>query len=341
MPLGVGHLHQDLTWRHGEQQLQCGDLPCPPSSHQKLPEGPAQGWIWGPKSRDSPYDSGPLAAPVLDLEKSYREGSGGALAPEQESGLWALGCKTCVFWGNFLEGPDCKRNPLWGLRMGGKAGPGPEGRHQGGRQRGARSLEHRRRPGWGGGGLGGVSPRPKKMSGGDGGEEACLTQNLRGGTLQGLLPDLLDGVEVHFCRLRQSCVERGMRPAPDPSSMCSSPLLEASPSGRRECGGDASGSGVGVCERDGVPWAACVERWHWPGVGGRRGGEKAGNGLYLRGRAQGSCPQCRALACVCLGGGRVQASVCAREGVGGCVVRHEVGLGVAWAQVTAVRTLKS
>lgn len=64
-----------------------------------------------------------------------------------------------------------------------------------------------------------MSPRPKKMSGGDGGEEACLTQNLRGGALQGLLPDLLDGVEVHFCRLRQSCVERGMRPAPEPSSM--------------------------------------------------------------------------------------------------------------------------
>lgn len=49
----------------------------------------------------------------------------------------------------------------------------------------------------------------------------------------------------------------------------------------------------------------------------------------------------RALACFCLGGGGVQASVCAREGVGRCVVRHQVGLGVAWAEVTAVRTLKS
>lgn len=126
----------------------------------------------------------------------------------------------------------------------------------------------------GGGGLGGVSPRPKKMGGGDGGEEACLTQNLRGGALQGLLPDLLDGVEVHFCRLRQSCVERGTRPAPDASSMCPSPLLEASPSGRRECGGDASGSGVGVCERDGVPWAACVERGHRPEEGRGGGGVK-------------------------------------------------------------------
>lgn len=76
------------------------------------------------------------------LQGGERRGPGS----RRESGLWALGCKTCVFGGDFLEGPDCKRNPLWDLRMGGKAGPGPEGRHQGGRQRRARSLEHRRRP---------------------------------------------------------------------------------------------------------------------------------------------------------------------------------------------------
>lgn len=38
-------------------------------------------------------------------------------------------------------------------------------------------------------------------------KEERLTQNLGGGALQGLFPDLLDGAEVHLGRLRQGCVE--------------------------------------------------------------------------------------------------------------------------------------
>ena len=128
--------------------------------------------------------------------------------------------------------------------MGGKAGPRPEGRHQ--------EAEPGPHEGVGGGGAVRRVPQAPEVSRAIG-EGACLTQNLRGGTLQGLLPNLLDGVEVHLGRLGQSCVEKGRRPAAAPPLCAPHPHSGGLSFGQESVGG--SGEGV---EEGGGAWAVCV-----------------------------------------------------------------------------------
>ena len=105
------------------------------------------------------------------------------------------------------------------------------------------------------------------------GEGACLTQNLRGGTLQGLLPNLLDGVEVHLGRLGQSCVEKGRRPAAAPPLCAPHPPFWRALLWSGECGGlwGGGGRGRGRLGRVCVCVSVCVCVWRGS-VGQRSGG---------------------------------------------------------------------
>ena len=70
MPLGVGHLHQDLTWRHGGPWLQLGGLVPSPSSHQKgLPK-----LGLGTKVQGFPTQLWDSGSTCPNLENSCREG---------------------------------------------------------------------------------------------------------------------------------------------------------------------------------------------------------------------------------------------------------------------------
>ena len=199
MPLSVGHLHQDLTWRHRGQRPQLGGLSHHPASHQKgLPK-----LGLGPKSRDFPHDSGALAAPVLPWRTPAGRGEEAHGFQKESLGAGPLGCKACAFGEDFLEEPGCKRNPLWDPRMGARQALGLRGGAQEAEPGQQEEVGSEACP---------PSPRGQQSDG----EGACLTQNLRGGTLQGLLPNLLDGVEVHLSRLGQSCVETGRHPAAAP-----------------------------------------------------------------------------------------------------------------------------
>lgn len=108
----------------------------------------------------------------------------------------------------------------------GQAEPGAVRRHR--EAGGAWSLDN-------GGGLGQRRARRCRAERGE-----PLTQDLRGGALQGLLPYLLNGTEVYLGRLGQGCAgERGVQPCPSSSRP---------PSGdpsfhQRECAGATVGSG--------------------------------------------------------------------------------------------------
>ena len=190
--------------------------------------------------------------------------------------------------------------------MGGKAGPRPEGRHQ--------EAEPGPHEGVGGGGAVRRVPQAPEVSRAIG-EGACLTQNLRGGTLQGLLPNLLDGVEVHLGRLGQSCVEKGRRPAAAPPLCAPHPPFWRALLWSGECGGLWGGGGrgrgrlgrvcVGVCvcgevvlareagvgappgRQDpvaGVQASMWVRRRVWAGVSGGAGVEAQSGGGMGSGR---------------------------------------------------------
>ena len=163
--------------------------------------GPAQAGF-GTKVQGFPtrlWDSGTLAAPVLPWRTPAGRGEEAHGFQKESLGAGPLGCKACAFGEDFLEEPGCKRNPLWDPRMGARQALGLRG--------GAQEAEPGQQEE-----VGGEACPPSPRGQQSDGEGACLTQNLRGGTLQGLLPNLLDGVEVHLGRLGQSCVETGRRP---------------------------------------------------------------------------------------------------------------------------------